>query len=73
MKDVDGVTIKAGDTIVFSYGIPPLRVEAPVVIENGKLVAITTGHNPPKCELRHLKKHVGSFYKLARPDETASK
>lgn len=63
MKDSDGKTIKAGDTIVFSYGIPPLRVVAPVVLEDDKLVAITTGHTPSKCELKELKKYIGNFYK----------
>lgn len=66
MKDIDGNKIKAGDTIVFSYGIPPVRVEAPVVLKNKKLVAITSGHTPSECELKKLKYHVGSFYKKTR-------
>ena len=64
MKDDDGKTVKAGDTIYFSYGIPPIRVDAPVVKEGGKLVAITKGHNPEKCSLKELKEYVGQFWKV---------
>ena len=70
MKDSDGKIIKEGDTIIFSYGIPPLRVIAPIVMEDGKLVALTEGHNPSKCELRSLKKHVGNFYKVNKTERS---
>ncbi len=62
-KDSDGAKLKAGDTVIFSYGIPPLRVEAPLVEKNGKLVAITTGHTPNECEVKELIGYVGNIYK----------
>lgn len=71
MKDMDGKTIKEGDTIIFSYGIPPRKVVAPIILKNGKLIAITTGHTPATCELRQLKKYVGGFYKQDSPNQTA--
>lgn len=62
-KDSDGAKLKAGDTVIFSYGIPPLRVEAPLVEKNGKLVAITKGHTPSECEVKELIGYVGNIYK----------
>ena len=64
MKDSDGNIVKAGDTIYFSYGIPPIRVNAPVIKEKGKLVALTPKHNPEKCTLIELKECVGQFWKV---------
>lgn len=63
IKDADGQIIKAGDVINFSYGIPPIGVRAPIILENGELVAITKGHNPEKCTLKELEGYVGGFYK----------
>lgn len=63
MKDIDGNIVRAGDTVTFSYGIPPIKVVAPVISRDGQLIAITKGHNPAECELRELKKTVGAFYK----------
>ncbi len=62
IKDEDGTVVKEGDVIHFSYGIPPTGVDAPVISRNGKLIAVTTGHNPPECPLSTLKKYVGNFY-----------
>lgn len=67
MLDSDDKIVKAGDKIIFSYGIPPVRVIAPIVLEDGKLVAITKGHTPSKCELKKLKKYVGQFYLYEEP------
>ena len=64
MKDDEGNWVGAGDTIVFSFGIPPLRVEAPVVERDGSLVALTPGCRPKDCKLRALRRHVGYFRKL---------
>lgn len=58
-----GNEIKSGDTVSFSYGIPPVRVVAPIVERDGELIAITAGHNPPECPLRELRQSCGSFYK----------
>ena len=55
MKDSDGNVIKAGDTIVFYYGLPPIRVEAPIISRGGKLIALTEGHTPKEIELKKLK------------------
>jgi len=72
-KDSDGRTIKAGDKIRFSYGIPPVGVVADVVDRGGQLVALTPDHLPKECLLTQLRKHVGCFYwtppKVADPRE----
>lgn len=65
-RDMDGQPVAAGDIIVFSYGIPPVRVEANLAELNGSLWAMTPGHTPDKCKLDQLQKHVGDFYKLGR-------
>lgn len=49
--DSDGVEVKAGDKIRFGYGIPAVSVRrAPVVERDGKLLALTKGHNPSECQ-----------------------
>jgi hypothetical protein len=63
VKDSDGEEIRAGDLIVFSFGIPPVRVEARIVEHSGRLMALTPGHTPKQCELRRLKKIIGGIYK----------
>jgi hypothetical protein len=62
--DSDGVEVKVGDFITFSYGIPGVRVKAPVVEHDGKLIALTTGHNPNKIALSSLKKYVVCYFKM---------
>jgi hypothetical protein len=62
-KDSDGKWVRSGDAIRFSYGIPPAIVKASVVERDGKLIALTPGHNPAECELRKLKEYVGAFYR----------
>ncbi|MBX5131655.1 hypothetical protein HJB80_02970 [Rhizobium lentis] len=62
--DMDGNPVVAGDTIVFSYGIPPVRVEAKLSDIDGTLWALTPGHKPDRCKLKDLPKYVGEFYKL---------
>lgn len=66
-KDMDGKPVAAGDTIVFSYGIPPVRVEARLAESGGEVWALTPGHKPDRCKLKDLPKHVGEYYKLAPP------
>lgn len=68
MRDSDGKTVKAGDMICFGYGIPTKRVNAPVVMENGELMAITAGNTPEKCSLKDLKEYVGQFWKLSKEE-----
>ena len=51
IKDDDGRPVSEGDKIMFSYGIPSTRVEAPITKINGALYAMTPGHKPEKCKL----------------------
>jgi len=62
--DSDGETIRDGDEISFSYGIPPVRVVAMVEYFEGELWALTPGHNPSRCRVSELADCVGVFYKL---------
>jgi len=63
MLDDDGVRVRAGDRVRFSYGIPPVAVESKIVQRSGKLIALTPGHNPAECTLRSLRRNVGEWYK----------
>ena len=61
--DDDGVRVRAGDAIFFSYGIPPLYVKAKIIDRDGKLVALTPGHCPSECTLKRLRGNVGAWWK----------
>lgn len=63
MKDDGGFEVGAGDTITFSYGIPPVGVEGKVIDRARELIVLTPGHNPPEVALRLLRRHVAGFYK----------
>ena len=63
LLDDDGEKVRAGDEVCFSYGIPPVHVTAPIVKRNGRLIALTPGHDPEEIALRNLRKHVGCWYK----------
>ena len=63
LLDDDRVPVKAGDTVRFNYGIPPIVVDAKVVQRRGQLIALTPGHDPAECNLRSLRKYVGNWYK----------
>ena len=52
-----------GDVVSFCYGIPPIYVTGKVVNRNGTLYVLTPKHNPPECELRMLRRHVGAWYR----------
>lgn len=60
--DDDGYEVRAGSKIQFSYGIPPVKVVGEVVEVGGKLVVKTPGHTPPECNIRSLRRYVGSWY-----------
>lgn len=62
IKDDWGNIIKAGDTISFSYGIPPVGVKAKVEERNGILWVLTPEHNPKESKLSYIKKWF-NFYK----------
>ena len=61
LTDDDGHEVRAGDTITFSYGIPPVGVEAPVIERDGHLIALTPDHLPRECRVSMLRLHVGGF------------
>lgn len=63
LRDDDGQWVTAGDTVTFSYGIPPVSVRARIVDRNGRLVGLCPGHNPPLFLLRSLRRSVGSWYR----------
>lgn len=64
LKDDDGEEVRAGDMIVFSFGIPPTRVEARIVERDGNLIALTPEHTPKETKLRSLRRYIGNWYKL---------
>ena len=55
--------VKAGDTVRFAYGIPPVVVDAKIVQRRGKLIALAPGHDPAEYNLRSLRKHIGCWWK----------
>jgi hypothetical protein len=65
-RDDDGIPVKAGDTVRFNYGIPPVVVDAKIVQRSGQLIALTPGHDPAECNLRSLRKYVGNWYKITK-------
>lgn len=70
MRDDDGELVQGGDSVQFSYGIPPVRVVAKLVQRRNKLLVLTPGHAPAESNLRNLRKHVGEWFKLQNPNHT---
>ena len=64
--DMDGVTVKAGDKIAFSFGIPGRRVEGVLFERDGKLIMPTPDVTPKEATLDQLRYHVGGFWKVGR-------
>jgi len=62
-RDDDGKLVGAGDEVVFSYGIPPVRVEGKVVEWLGNLWVLTPKHIPVSVKLRSLRRYVGAWWK----------
>lgn len=62
IRDDDGVEVREGDVIHFSYGIPPVGVRATVIRREGELIVLTPGHNPPECPLRIFRESAGNFW-----------
>jgi len=54
LRDDAGRPTRAGDTVGFNYGIPPVTVAAKIIQRGDKLIALTPGHNPAECNLRML-------------------
>jgi hypothetical protein len=63
LLDDDRQPTQAGDTVGFNYGIPPVGVRAKIIRRGKSLIALTPGHTPAECNLRTLRKYVGSWYK----------
>jgi hypothetical protein len=63
LRDDDGEWVSAGDTVRFSYGIPPVAVDALIVERDGRLIGLCPGHTPPEFNLRSLRRYVGCWYK----------
>ena len=61
-KDEDGRVVKAGDTIAFSFGIPPVRVEGTLFERHGKLIMPTPNHNPKEATIGQIKHHCELFW-----------
>ena len=64
--DMDGKTVKAGDVIAFSFGIPPRRVEGVLFERDGQLIMPTPDVTPKEATLPMLRKHVGGFWKVGK-------
>jgi hypothetical protein len=64
IKDYDGKPVRAGDTIYFTYGIPPVGVEAKVIERDGELIYLSPGHRPEEGTLDDLEEHVGLWTKV---------
>lgn len=60
--DDDGVEVVAGCTVHFGYGTPGVAVRAKVIDRDGRLIALTPGHNPTECPVDHLARNVGNFW-----------
>lgn len=66
-RDDDGEFVYAGDTVSFSYGIPPVGVRGKVFERDGDLWVSTPGHKPKECRLRSLRRYVGAWWKYTAP------
>ena len=62
--DDDGIKVRPGDTIQFSYGIPPVQVRAKIVQRGRSLIALVADASPSECNLRSLRRHVGCWYRV---------
>jgi len=63
MQDEEGRGVSTGDTVTFSYGIPPVTVDAKIIERDGELIGLCPGHNPPQFNLRMLRRYVGRWHK----------
>lgn len=72
LLDDDRTPTRAGDTVCFNYGIPPIGVLAKVVQRGRSLIALTPGHTPAECNLLTLRKYVGGWLKQNTADQRRS-
>ena len=63
LKDTseENIEVYDGDIISFSYGIPPIRVNAEVKFIDGAFMVLTPGHRPEMSDLQNLYSYVGDF------------
>ena len=61
--DDEGEWVYAGDTISFSYGIPPVRVKAQIMNRSGTLWVLPDNRRYAECPLRALRGYVGAWWK----------
>ena len=59
IQDSEGQDIYEGDILRSSYGIPPVKVLAPVVFMRGGFYAMTPNHNPKESLLSDFIYHLG--------------
>ena len=70
LLDDDRTPTRAGDTVCFNYGIPPVAVLAKIVQRGRSLIALTHGHTPTECNLRTLRRYVGGWFnRQQRPND----
>lgn len=62
-KDDDGNWVYEGDTITFSYGIPPIKVTAKIMNRSGTLWVLPQNPLTEGCPLRALRSYVGAWWK----------
>lgn len=66
LRDDDGRPTRDGDTVQFSYGIPPRVVRAKIVQRGKSLIALTPTEAVTECNLRRLRYHVSVWYRINR-------
>jgi len=62
-KDDDCNWTYEGDTITFSFGIPPLKVTAKIMNRSGSLWVFPDNRRYAECPLRALRGYVGAWWK----------
>lgn len=62
--DNDGEKVEAGDSIYFSFGLPPRCVEGVLFERDGTLIMPTPDLTPKEATIGQLRYHVGGFWKV---------
>ena len=63
-KDDYGEWVTEGDSVQFSYGIPPTTVTAKIIERDGRLIGLCPGHYPEEFNLRSLRRYVCGWTKV---------
>ena len=72
LRDDSGCPTRAGDTVVFSYGIPPRTVRAKIVKRGNSLIALTPTEAVAECNLRSLRRYVGRWDRVETTQSNAN-